>query len=83
MTVLTLPSPVVRSSRSTRTYLSPAELLAVLKIVRDRSARDWCMILLTYRHGLRASEVCGLKVSDVNLKEHSVPVARLKAKNNK
>jgi type 1 fimbriae regulatory protein FimB len=36
------------------------------------------MILLAYRHGLRASEVCGLKLSDVHLKDQTVRVARLK-----
>jgi type 1 fimbriae regulatory protein FimB/type 1 fimbriae regulatory protein FimE len=28
--------------------------------------RDATMILLTYRHGLRASEVCGLRWDQVN-----------------
>jgi type 1 fimbriae regulatory protein FimB len=78
MTVLTLPAPINRSPRSMRAHLSTAELLAVLKIARARSTRDWCMILLSYRHGLRASEVCGLRLSDLNLKEQSVRVARLK-----
>jgi integrase len=76
--VLTLPTPVIRVSRSTRAHLSPAELLAVLKIARAKSTRDWCMILLAYRHGMRASEVCGLKLSDVSLKDQTIRVARLK-----
>jgi len=36
------------------------------------------MILLAYRHGLRASEVCGLKLADIDLKAGSVSVRRLK-----
>jgi len=36
------------------------------------------MILLAYRHGLRASEVCGLKLADVDLKIGSIFVRRLK-----
>ena len=36
------------------------------------------MILLAYRHGLRASEVCGLRLSDVDLKDGSISVQRLK-----
>jgi type 1 fimbriae regulatory protein FimB len=67
-----------RSHRSTRSYLSPAELLAVLKIGRARSTRDWAMILVSYRHGLRASEICGLKLSDVNLRDGSIAIRRLK-----
>jgi site-specific recombinase XerD len=73
-----IPIQVTRSPRSTRAHLSTSELLTVLKIARARSVRDWCMILLAYRHGLRASEVCGLRLSDVNVKDQSVRVARLK-----
>jgi site-specific recombinase XerD len=36
------------------------------------------MILLAYKHGLRASEVCELKLSDVNLKTESINIERLK-----
>jgi len=58
--------------------LTPDELLTVLKAARSRSARDWAMILLGYRHGLRASEVCGLKLSDVDPKADSISIRRLK-----
>jgi type 1 fimbriae regulatory protein FimB len=67
-----------RSHRSTRSHLSPAELLTVLKIARAKSTRDWAMILVAYRHGLRASEICGLKMSDVNLRDRSIAIRRLK-----
>ena len=60
------------------THLTPEELLSVLKAARSRSARDWAMILLAYRHGMRASEVCGLKLNDVDLKTGSVSIRRLK-----
>ena len=59
-------------------HLTPDELLAVLKAARSRSARDWCMILLAYRHGMRASEVCNLRLADVDLKAGSISVRRLK-----
>ena len=59
-------------------HLTPDELLAVLKAARVRSARDWCMILLAYRHGMRASEVCNLRLPDVDLKAGSISVRRLK-----
>jgi len=36
------------------------------------------MILLAYRHGLRASEVCGLRLADVNLRDGAVAIQRLK-----
>ena len=58
--------------------LTPDELLAVLKAARSRSARDWAMILFGYRHGLRASEVCSLKLADVDPKADSISIRRLK-----
>ena len=36
------------------------------------------MILLAYKHGLRASEVCNLRIDDIDLKNGSITVERLK-----
>jgi type 1 fimbriae regulatory protein FimE len=36
------------------------------------------LALLAYRHGLRASEVCGLKLADIDLKAGSISIRRLK-----
>jgi type 1 fimbriae regulatory protein FimE len=41
-------------------YLTREQVLDLLKAARQESERDFLMILLAYRHGLRASEVCGL-----------------------
>ena len=67
-----------RTTRGQLTFLNPEETLAVLKAARERSTRDWAMILLAYRHGLRASEVCGLKLVDIDLKAGSISIRRLK-----
>jgi len=66
------------ANRSTMSFLSPEELLSVLKTARSRSVRDWCMILLEYRHGLRASEICGLQLPDIDQKSGSITAERLK-----
>jgi len=58
--------------------LTSQETLALPKAAKNRSTRDWAMILLAYRDGLRASEVCGLKLSDVDLKAGSISIRRLK-----
>jgi site-specific recombinase XerD len=60
------------------TILTPQEILDLLKVARKRSTRDWAMILLAYRHGMRASEVCGLKLADLDLKAGSISIRRLK-----
>src|SRR5207237_10472061 len=52
------------------------ELLAVLKVAKEQSTRNWCMILTAFSHGLRATEVCQLKLSDLNAGH--MAIARLK-----
>lgn len=47
-------------------FLTTDELLAVLKTARACSMRDWLMILISYRYGLRASEITGLRTTDIN-----------------
>jgi type 1 fimbriae regulatory protein FimB len=77
---LALPVQAVprNANRSTMTFLTPEEVLTVLKAARKHSIRDWAMVLLSYRHGLRASEVCNLKLSDIDLKAGSISIHRLK-----
>src|SRR5579863_3714146 len=67
-----------RRKHGRMTILSPTEILDLLKSARKHSTRDWAMILLAYRHGLRASEVCGLKLADLDLKGGSISIRRLK-----
>src|ERR1700674_1075073 len=69
---------LTRTKRSQMAFLTPDETLTVLKAARERSTRDWAMILLAYRHGLRASEVCGIKLADLDLKGGSISIKRLK-----
>lgn len=52
------------------------ELLTVLRVAKEQSTRNWCMVLTAFSHGLRASEVCGLKLSDLN--DGHLDIARLK-----
>lgn len=53
------------------------EVLKVLKAASD-NPRDLAMILLAYRHGMRASEVCGLELKDLDLKNGEITIRRLK-----
>src|SRR6266403_3719816 len=57
--------------------LSQDEVLKVLKAAND-SPRDLAMILLAFRHGMRASEVCGLELKDLDLKNGEITIRRLK-----
>ena len=53
------------------------KLLAATKGSRHE-ARDRCLLLLMFRHGLRVSEACGLTLSQVDLDSRILHVARLK-----
>jgi integrase len=59
-------------------YLEPDEVLSVLKAAKAKGQREWAMIVVAYKHGMRASEVCNLRLVDVDLKNGSIVVDRLK-----
>jgi integrase/recombinase XerD len=46
--------------------LTEDELLRVLAIARSRRLRDWVLLLVTYRHGLRASEALNIRRRDLD-----------------
>lgn len=52
------------------------ELRALLVEARASSERDWLMILVAFWHGLRASEVVGIKAKDIE--DGYITVRRLK-----
>lgn len=59
------------------TDLEVDRLLAATRGSRNES-RDHCLILLMFRHGLRVSEACRLKLNQVDTDSGYVYVARLK-----
>jgi type 1 fimbriae regulatory protein FimB len=59
-------------------HLEPSEVLYVLRAARAKGAREWAMILVAYKHGMRASEVCNLRLDDVDLKNGNIVIDRLK-----
>jgi type 1 fimbriae regulatory protein FimB len=59
-------------------FLKTDELLALLRAAKSHGTREHAMVLTAYSHGLRASEVCKLKLTDLDLRGQAVAVARLK-----
>jgi type 1 fimbriae regulatory protein FimB len=42
------------------------------------AARDHCLLLLMFRHGLRVSEACGLRLAQIDIESRVIHCARLK-----
>lgn len=65
---------------SDRKHLEPSEVEKLIAATKGaiHEARDRCLLVLMYRHGLRVSEACGLKLSQVDIEGRSLHVARLK-----
>lgn len=62
-------------------FLTPAEVDQLVKAARAHSrypARDAALILLSFHHGLRVSELCGLRWADIDLKAATMSVRRAK-----
>jgi type 1 fimbriae regulatory protein FimB len=74
-----LATPKIRKqSSNSMIHLEPAEVLCILKAAKANGAREWAMIVVAYKHGMRASEVCNLRLDDVDMKNGSIVVERLK-----
>ena len=69
------------SERRPREYLTQAEVDTLIATARKRGRyghRDATMILIAYRHGLRVSELVGLRWDQVDFTVGSLHVTRLK-----
>ncbi len=77
----TVPRRVPNSELRPREYLTEKEIERLQEAARKRSRyghRDATMILVAYRHGLRASEVCGLRWDQIDLNTGRLHVRRAK-----
>jgi integrase len=75
------PTAVSGTVDEKRTYLTEPEVDALMKAAKTRGRyghRDATMILLAYRHGLRAGELVNLRWAQLNMKTGHIRVLRLK-----
>lgn len=63
-----------------RKYLTQNEIDLLLKAGNSGSyaTRNYCLILLCFIHGFRASEICRLRISDIDLQSQCIYIHRLK-----
>lgn len=66
-----------------RSHLTRDEVMQLLRAARKNrhGARNQAMMLLAYRHGLRASEVVGLRWSDLDVGLGTIYCRRAKGSN--
>jgi len=79
-----LVSPTVYQYESIPSVLQPEQIAALLSTARrDRSAkgrRDYAILMLLATYGLRAGEVAGLQLADLNWREETLSVTRKKTR---
>ena len=64
-----------------RKHLTPSEVTALLRAARKSGRyglRDEALVLLAYRHGLRASELVNLRWSAIDLRGQTIRICRAK-----
>jgi integrase len=77
----TLPRRQPNAAYRQREYLTETEVDRLLEAARKRgrnSTRDSAAILLAYRHGLRAQELCQLRWSQIDVRHGRLDVNRAK-----
>jgi integrase len=76
-----LPSPTqprARLVRSRISYMDNAQLERFLQAAKAHGLREHGMFLFAVAHGAWASEICNLRITDINFKNEQVHIARLK-----
>ena len=60
-------------------HLTIDEVRNLLAVAKSHSERDWLIILVAYRHGLRASEIVGPRaITNRDVRDGEITVRRLK-----
>jgi integrase len=76
----TTPTRLPNAAYRSREYLTPSEMDALLDAARKmrHGHRDSTMLLIAYRHGFRASEICDLRWDQIDLDQARLHVKRVK-----
>ena len=74
------PTRLANSEYRSREHLTPSEIEQLIEAAKTNryGHRDATMLLVAFRHGLRASELCGLEWSQVDFDGATLHVRRVK-----
>lgn len=77
----TSPNKGHAASGRTREYMTESEVTQLLEAAKKTAQNGWrnyCIILMMFRHGLRVSEAADLRWTDVDFAEGTIFIRRLK-----
>jgi len=76
--VVTIPKARAKRVRTRISYMSDEQLERFLQAAKEYGPREHAMFLFAVAHGARISEVCNLRISDIDFKNEQIHIARLK-----
>jgi integrase len=77
--VARFPRPRAERHRTAAAYLTAEQAEKILQVARDEfGPKAFAMFLFSYSHGARVSEIANLRISDLNFRQGTVHVQRLK-----
>lgn len=76
--LITMPKERAKRVRTRISYMSDDQLERFLQTAKEHGTREHAMFLFAVAHGARISEVCNLRISDIDFKNEQVHIARLK-----
>ena len=76
--VVRIPRQRAKHVRSRISYMDNQQLERFLQAAKKYGPREHAMFLSAVAHGARASEICNLRISDINFKSEQVRIIRLK-----
>jgi integrase/recombinase XerD len=77
-TVIQIQKPRTHQVRTRKAHMDASQLEKFLRAAKDHGPREHAMFLFGFAHGARASEIAGLRISDLNFRTEQVAIARLK-----
>ena len=64
--------------RSQRVYFTPAQIKAYMRAARGEGQREYALSVVGLSHGCRVSEICDLRIGDINFEQGTIHIRRKK-----
>lgn len=64
--------------RRQRVYFTPAQIKAYMRAARAAGPREYALSVVGLSHGCRVSEICDLRLGDINFEKNTIHIRRKK-----